>query len=66
MKKVILIGITVCMLVVLTACGEDANKVSDTIIDMNDNVSEAEDVLGDYKETMDNIDAIGEDVLEDY
>lgn len=66
MKKVILIGITVCMLVAFTACGEDANKVSDTIIDMNDNVSEAEDVLGDYKETMENIDAVGEDVLEDY
>ena len=49
---------------VLTACGEGADKVSDTIIDMNDNVSETESVLDDYKDAMEDVDAMGADALE--
>lgn len=66
MKRIILVGIIICLMAVFTACGEDANTVSDTIIDMNDNVSEAEDVLGDYKEAMEDVDAVGVDALEGY
>ncbi len=64
MKKCVMILISVCMMFVLTACSEAADAVSDTIIDMNDNVSEAEDVLGDYKENMENVDELGVDILE--
>ncbi len=60
MKKIVLAAMMMAMIAMLTACTEAA----DTVTDMNDTVSDAETILQDYKETMDNVDEMGEDALD--
>ena len=64
MKKLILTAMTVMAMAVLTACAEASEDVADTVVDMNDNVSDMETILGDYKETMNNVDTMGQNALE--
>lgn len=64
MKKMILTAMTVIAMAVLTACAQASEDVADTVVDMNDNVSDMETVLGDYKETMNNVDTMGQNVME--
>lgn len=64
MKKMILIAMTVMAMAVLTACAQASEDVADTVVDMNDNVSDMETVLGDYKETMNNVDTMGQNAME--
>ncbi len=55
---------TVMAMAVLTACAQASEDVADTVVDMNDNVSDMETVLGDYKETMNNVDTMGQNAME--
>ena len=64
MKKLILTAMTVMAMAVLTACAEASEDVADTVVDMNDNVSDMETILGDYKETMNNVDTMGQNAME--
>lgn len=64
MKKMILTAMTVMAMAVLTACAQASEDVADTVVDMNDNVSDMETVLGDYKETMNNVDTMGQNAME--
>lgn len=64
MKKMILTAMTVIAMAVLTACAQASEDVVDTVVDMNDNVSDMETVLGDYKETMNNVDTMGQNAME--
>ena len=64
MKKVILTVCLVLAMATLTACAETSQEVADTVVDMNDKVSDAETLLGDYKETMGNVDLMGENAME--
>ena len=64
MKKLILTAMTVMAMAVLTACAQASEDVADTVVDMNDNVSDMETVLGDYKETMNNVDTMGQNAME--
>lgn len=64
MKKMILTAMTVMAMAVLTACAQASEDVADTVVDMNDNVSDMETILGDYKETMDNVDTMGQNAME--
>ena len=64
MKKVILTVCLVLAMATLTACAETSQEVADTVVDMNDKVSDAETLLGDYKETMGNVDIMGENAME--
>ena len=63
MKKIIAMIVLAGMVFTLTACEENTTNVSDTIIDMNDNVSETESVLDDYKDAMEDVDSMGMDIL---
>ncbi|MBO5342090.1 MAG: membrane lipoprotein lipid attachment site-containing protein [Lachnospiraceae bacterium] len=60
MKKILLATVAVLMMAMLTACSETAEDAADTVVGLNDKVSDAETILGDYKETMSNVDATGE------
>ena len=60
MKKILLAAVAVLMMAMLTACSETAEDAADTVVGLNDKVSDAETILGDYKETMSNVDATGE------
>lgn len=64
MKKMILIAMAVMAMAVLTACAQASEDVADTVVDMNDNVSDMETILGDYKETMNNVDTMGQNAME--
>lgn len=64
MKKMILTAMTVMAMTVLTACAQASEDVADTVVDMNDNVSDMETILGDYKETMNNVDTMGQNAME--
>ena len=64
MKKLILTTMTVMAMAVLTACAQASKDVADTVVDMNDNVSDMETILGDYKETMNNVDTMGQNAME--
>lgn len=64
MKKMILTAMTVMAMAVLTACAQASEDVADTVVDMNDNVSDMETILGDYKETMNNVDTMGQNAME--
>lgn len=64
MKKMILTAMTVMAMAVLTACAQASEDVADTVVDMNNNVSDMETVLGDYKETMNNVDTMGQNAME--
>ena len=64
MKKLILTAMTVMAMAVLTACAQASEDVADTVVDMNNNVSDMETVLGDYKETMNNVDTMGQNAME--
>lgn len=64
MKKMILTAMTVMAMAVLTACAQASEDVADTVVDLNDNVSDMETVLGDYKETMNNVDTMGQNAME--
>lgn len=64
MKKMIMTAMTVMAMAVLTACAQASEDVADTVVDMNDNVSDMETVLGDYKETMNNVDTMGQNAME--
>ena len=64
MKKMILTAMTVMAMAVLIACAQASEDVADTVVDMNDNVSDMETVLGDYKETMNNVDTMGQNAME--
>jgi len=64
MKKVILTVCLVLAMATLTACAETSQEVADTVVDMNDKVTDAETLLGDYKETMGNVDLMGENAME--
>lgn len=64
MKKMILTAMTVMAMAVLTACAQASEDMADTVVDMNDNVSDMETVLGDYKETMNNVDTMGQNAME--
>lgn len=64
MKKMILTAMTVMAMAVLTACAQASEDMADTVVDMNDNVSDMETILGDYKETMDNVDTMGQNAME--
>ncbi len=64
MKKVGIIMLAVFSAVLFTACSNPAEEAADTVVGMNDTVSDMETVLGDYKETMGNVDAMGENAME--
>lgn len=64
MKKMILTAMTVMAMAVLTACAQASEDVADTVVDMNNNVSDMETILGDYKETMNNVDTMGQNAME--
>lgn len=64
MKKMILTAMTVMAMAILTACAQASEDVADTVVDMNDNVSDMETILGDYKETMNNVDTMGQNAME--
>jgi len=64
MKKVILTVCLVLAMATLTACAETSQEVADTVVDMNDKVTDAETLLGDYKETMGNVDLMGENAMD--
>ena len=64
MKKMILTAMTVMAMTILTACAQASEDVADTVVDMNDNVSDMETILGDYKETMNNVDTMGQNAME--
>ncbi len=64
MKKIIITAMLVLAMTALTACEKTSSDVADTVVDMNDNVSDMETILGDYKETMGNVDTMGENAME--
>lgn len=64
MKKTGVILVAVLSAVVLSACSNPAEEAADTIVGMNDTVSDMETMLGDYKETMGNVDVMGENAME--
>lgn len=64
MKKVGMIMLAVMSAVLFTACSNPAEEAADTVVGMNDTVSDMETMLGDYKETMGNVDAMGENAME--
>lgn len=64
MKKVGMIMLAVMSAVLFTACSNPAEEATDTVVGMNDTVSDMETMLGDYKETMGNVDAMGENAME--
>ncbi|MBQ8246248.1 MAG: hypothetical protein IJZ42_03880 [Lachnospiraceae bacterium] len=64
MKKMLVAALAVFTMAFLTACGDAAGDVADTVVDMNDNVSDMETILGDYQETMENVDTMGENAME--
>ena len=64
MKKVGVIMLAVMSAVLFTACSNPAEEAADTVVGMNDTVSDMETMLGDYKETMGNVDAMGENAME--
>jgi len=63
MKKIVVTGLMIMAMTMFTACQEAAGDVADTVTDMNDTVSDMETILGDYHETMDNVDAMGENAM---
>lgn len=64
MKKVGMIMLAVMSAVLFTACTNPAEEAADTVVGMNDTVSDMETMLGDYKETMGNVDTMGENAME--
>lgn len=64
MKKVGMIMLAVMSAVLFTACSNPAEEAADTVVGMNDTVSDMETMLGDYKETMGNVDTMGENAME--
>lgn len=64
MKKWFLIATAVLSVAMLTACQDSAEDVADTVVGMNDQVSNMETILGDYKETMNNVDTMGQNAME--
>ncbi len=64
MKKWIVTITMVLAMATLTACAQASEEVADTVVDMNDKVSDVETILGDYKETMNNVDAMGQNATE--
>lgn len=65
MKKLVLIAIAVLAMTVFSACSNPAEEAADTVVDMNDTVANAETILGDYKETMGNVDEMGQSIDDD-
>ncbi len=64
MKKWIVTITMVLAMATLTACAQASEDVADTVVDMNDKVSDMETILGDYKETMNNVDTMGQNAME--
>ncbi len=64
MKKWIVTITMVLAMATLTACAQASEDVADTVVDMNDKVSDVETILGDYKETMNNVDTMGQNAME--
>lgn len=63
MKKTMLVTMAMMATMLLAACSNPAADAADTVTDMNDTVADAETILGDFKETMDNVDVTGENAL---
>ncbi len=65
MKKRGMLFFMVAAVVLLTGCAveESSGQVADTVVDMNDKVGDAETILGDYQETMGNVDEMGENAM---
>lgn len=64
MKKKVLLIVTGVLLGGLLACSNPAEEAADVIIDMNDTVDDAENVLEDYRQTMQDVDDMGQNVLD--
>lgn len=64
MKKFLLTAAAVLAMATLTACSNPAEDAADTVVGMNDKVSDAETILGDYKETMGNVDVMGDNAMD--
>lgn len=64
MKKKIMVMLPVVAIVLCTACSNPAADAADTVIEMNDKVSEVETILDDYKENAESVDAMGESIME--
>ena len=62
MKKLVLTAMTVLVVSMFTACSNPAEEAADAVVNMNNTVGDVQTILGDYQETMGNVDDMGQSI----